>query len=298
MRNINYDIIFAPVINNPKNKTMKTILLCTLFSLLSVITFGQLADSSASFKIEYAGSTATQAIVKATNYQSCNADYKFTYNGNDIFKNIPSGQSALIYITVSNQPNQLIKAKPLSNCGGGSMGVLQIIIDGTAGAALPVKWISVSATGVSNGVRLDWITEEEQVSHFNIQESNDGLSWSFTAKVNAGPKQYSFTDNTPSTYYRIASVDLNGSVTLSKVLKIVLYEQPVLAVYPNPAISTVTVSLKSNQVRQISLFSLSGMKLKQIDTKGMNSLKIDLNGLSAGVYVITDGINQIKFNKQ
>lgn len=91
---------------------------------------------------------------------------------------------------------------------------------------LPIKFGSFFATKNGQNVNLSWTTEiEADNSHFNVEKSVDGNSWSNIAIVmgsgnSSTVKSYSYTDknaNASVLYYRLRQVDVNGTATYSSV---------------------------------------------------------------------------------
>jgi hypothetical protein len=270
-----------------------------LLNILLIIAIGSFAQNggqsneSTSLKIEQIGYGNDQAYIIVTNKQSCTSNVEVKFNGLTKIYTVSGKEIDTVFVPAPIGTK--IKAKPLTGCGSFDNGNLELTI---FPSALPVKFVSFIATENKGKVTLQWIAEEEQVSHYIIQESLNGTDWNNTALIFSDNGNYSYTDNSGSNYYRIAEVDLNGTTNYSKIIKIELIATNNLSVYPNPVITTATVTLKSNQTGQISLYSLSGVLVRKIDVKGKNSLKIDLNGLQQGVYMISDGISLVKIYKQ
>ena len=88
---------------------------------------------------------------------------------------------------------------------------------------LPLNFLSFTAQlGANQQVNLEWQTSDEtNVSHFVIERSTDGSSFTPIGQVNFGPaNNYAFTDNNAvagKNYYRIESVDNDGYTQYSSV---------------------------------------------------------------------------------
>lgn len=95
---------------------------------------------------------------------------------------------------------------------------------------LPVELISFSGSHVANqGNLLEWKTATEwENNYFELQHSEDGLSFRQNTTLNAGDnplevQQYSHIDAKPiaaTTYYRLRQVDLDGTETFSNVVAV------------------------------------------------------------------------------
>jgi hypothetical protein len=270
---------------------MKTFLL-SLTLLITVFVNAQSENSS--IKIEQTGFSGGQAIIKLTNKQSCPSNIGVYAQQRTRFKVIGGDSFDTVRISISGSSVK-VSAANLTGCGNTDHSQVQITV---TTLSLPVKFVSFTATINGLAANLKWIAEEDQVSHYIIQGSKDGQQWNQVATVLAGGRGYQYTDNTASSFYRIVSVDFSGYIQYSSVIKLFIEDKGQLDVFPNPVVSTATITVKSANSVKISLYSLSGVLMKQIDTKGQKVVKIDLSGLKTGLYMVTDGISSIKFNKQ
>jgi hypothetical protein len=287
-------LIYICPINVPKMKT--SLLIVSLF--IAVFSFaqngGQL-NQSGSLKIEQFGYANGKAWIRITNKQSCLNLVEVKFGGTTITETVKGNSVDTLLLTIPVGTN--LKAKPLTGCSVNfDNGNIELTI---AGQALSVKFLSFDATVNNKAVLLQWITEEEQVNHYIIQVSSDGNNWKDEAMVFAGSKTYSYTDHSGSSYYRIVSVDNSGSLDYSRIIRISQQSNKLqLEVYPNPVVSSATVSLQAGNTAKISLYSISGVLLKQVDPKGQKMVKIDLTGLQDGMYYVSDGVSTVKINKQ
>jgi hypothetical protein len=121
--------------------------------------------------------------------------------------------------------------------------------------ALPFSYVSLGAVNQYNHVLIDWQTvNETNVENYQIERSADHVNYQPVATVNAEnltSNTYHWTDKNPLTesgFYRVRSVEMNGTSNYSDVVKVVSSKVvPGVSVYPNPVIGN-TVNLKlSNQ---------------------------------------------------
>ena len=91
---------------------------------------------------------------------------------------------------------------------------------------LPVQFLRVSAVRLNDQVRVEWSTAEEfNNSHFEIERSSNGNTWSQIGRVESAGnstsvQQYSFVDISPvdaARYYRVSQVDQDGNVTFTPI---------------------------------------------------------------------------------
>ena len=164
---------------------------------------------------------------------------------------------------------------------------------------LPVTIITFKASptppkeGLSEQVLLNWITASEiNTSHFNIQRSADGISFTTIGNVNAkGAGAYTFNDPITTQdsrftklYYRLQIVDKDGSKTYSEIRSVILTnDDSRFTVSPNPAKSYVTIT--GNNIKQVSLLDLTG---RTVINKAMNTntINLSINNLSKGIYLV------------
>ncbi len=153
---------------------------------------------------------------------------------------------------------------------------------------------------LSNGVvKLSWTTSREiNSSHFVIEKSVDGISYTGIGKINttAAGTQYSFTDNTllsKVNYYRLQMVDIDGKFTYSKVLTIRNDGKMIqLKLTPNPFVSYLNISyeLTKDELIRIRLYDQIGRVVKFMSikgSKGLNTVNLsDLSGLASGQYTL------------
>ena len=110
-------------------------------------------------------------------------------------------------------------------------------------AATPVSLKGFDAIGKGNAVLLNWSTATElNTDHFNVQHGTDGSSFTSIGTVKAignRANSYAFTDSKPTNgtnYYRLQSVDKDGSLYFSKIVSASLttHHSPLIIIYPNP----------------------------------------------------------------
>jgi hypothetical protein len=166
--------------------------------------------------------------------------------------------------------------------------------------ALPVRFVFFNANCQGNKVALTWKTAQEQnSSHFNIERSVDGISWtvinSLPAAGNSNTEHsYSFTDNNreQNSFYRIAEYDLNGSVQYSSILRSSCNAADVFKLWPNPVRDVVFINIVTGNESQavIKVFDSKGALVKiQSATvlQGSNQLSVDMRSLANGVYSLS-----------
>ncbi len=187
-------------------------------------------------------------------------------------------------------------------CGGT---VKRLYIQAIYSSTLPLTLVSFVAqkTGATT-VRLEWTSENEvNTSHFEIEKSTDGAGFTKEGVVKAlghGSQRYNFTSQVVNTnpvyYYRLRMVDIDGNFQYSVVTRIQNNEQQLrLAVFPNPADQTITIS--SDEKQEGQLLNNHGQLLKKLNlVKGTQT--VDIGEWPAGVYLLRAGGKIVKFIKR
>lgn len=167
-------------------------------------------------------------------------------------------------------------------------------------AGLPVTLVSFSAKAVENNALLEWqTTSEDNASHFEVERSLDARSFQKIGTVSAAGysndlQRYSFTDrsfgNQPQTvYYRLRSVDLDGTFSLSRAISLQSRVDGRFAgVYPNPARKASTVTVSSGiPASEVSLWDMLGRQVP-VRTSPLSdgSVQVSLNGVTSGMYLL------------
>jgi hypothetical protein len=149
---------------------------------------------------------------------------------------------------------------------------------------------------------LTWTSlDETTATHFSIQRSVDGLTYTSIGEVqgtgNNTSVNHSFTDespipNTPN-YYRLQWTDGSGNIAYSNVVTIASsLVSAVMDVAPNPFRDQVTVRLSLNSTQRVSirLLDSKGMLVQQGQyegVKGLNTFTLDgLSSLPVSVYLV------------
>lgn len=177
---------------------------------------------------------------------------------------------------------------------------------------LPVELVSFSAMLNTDQVDLKWVTaSEKNVSHFSIEKSIDGgKSYSEAGLVFAfgntsETMKYAFTDKnidgkyTGVIYYRLRSVDMDGSNELSIVRSIRMgkkNDQGIsIVTYPNPVNSELRVTIPSDwQGKKVTyeLFNNSGQAIiKNTVESGSQTEALNASSLAPGFYIVKASCN-------
>ena len=191
-----------------------------------------------------------------------------------------------------------------------SMGVFT----GTDGVTnpLPVTLTSFTVLAKAKDANLIWTTASETNNKgFEIERSVDGKSFVKVAFVkgagNSNVKMnYALTDakafvvaNSNVLYYRLKQVDLNGTATYSKIVKVSITAENVNSVlaYPNPFTTAYSVSFTAAKagVANMELVTILGSTVSSVTTDitaGNNVLQVNtVATLETGIYFVKLTVN-------
>ncbi len=170
--------------------------------------------------------------------------------------------------------------------------------------ALPVALLSFDAQSFAESISLVWTTaQEENLDRFALERAKEGESFyeiaSLPGKGNSnGPRQYAVRDEEIAKnvryYYRLKSIDLDGSYTYSQVVEASIMELGFVlnGPYPNPVTGgsfTIDINATEGEVVHIQLFSPTGQlahEQRRDLSSGGNSIRFSLPELSTGIYFL------------
>ncbi len=179
-------------------------------------------------------------------------------------------------------------------------------------ALLPVELSHFGGEALAKTNRLYWTTAREENVQWHILERSAGLdSWEEVARtqgamVSIEEQRYSLDDVAPllSAYYRLRSVDYDGSEDISPVLMLERASAGLaLQAYPNPVGDRLEVLLKSNAVSTAALylFTADGREVLSDNRPleaGSNNLSINLSAVPAGIYFLRVGEQVLRVVKK
>jgi len=144
---------------------------------------------------------------------------------------------------------------------------------------LPVTFSTIKAYQASSGVDVEWNVENElNIVQYEVERSADGKNFTQTditiAKGNQNSAiNYSWVDTKAlngANYYRIKSVDRNGTVKYSQIVKVSIgNSQSEISIFPNPVTDNVMNIQFSNQPQGDYIVNLMSSDGQLIYTKGI-----------------------------
>jgi Secretion system C-terminal sorting domain/SdrD B-like domain len=163
--------------------------------------------------------------------------------------------------------------------------------------ALPIKISSFTAAPKANEVQLQWVIAEQiNIATYEAETSTNGTTFKRIATIVASSnlsEGYHTIHSNPKiglNYYRIKSIDKDGSISYSEIRKVTFGKAGNVSVYPNPVIDVVNISLTGNMVNKVatvSILSTDGKVLIQqrIANTGQTET-INVSTLANGSYIV------------
>lgn len=165
---------------------------------------------------------------------------------------------------------------------------------------LATHLLNFDAVTQGKKVKLNWsATEDAGTLGYEIERSNDNISWSKIETVHAngasGTFSYESFDASPFkgvSYYRLRLIESSGMNRFSPVKKVIIKDlESVLTVAPNPAKDNLTIRFESIETgdMEINILDMQGRMMlskKQRITTGSNNISFPLpETISSGTYV-------------
>ncbi len=163
-------------------------------------------------------------------------------------------------------------------------------------APLPLDLLAFNVNKVKETqAEINWqVIEEKTEVTFTVERSSNAKSFEAIGSLKANTSNinqkadYSFTDKSPlkgGNYYRLKIADNNGKVSYSNVKMLNFSTAAAIAVYPNPATSTVYVKAEGNLPKMVQLLDLNGRVLQAV-TPATEIIAVDMQQVAGGLYLI------------
>ena len=173
--------------------------------------------------------------------------------------------------------------------------------------ALSAELLDFQALKKDKTVQLQWQTATERnVSHFEIERSNDGTVFSKImeekAKGGTQPTIYTVQDGPPqygTHYYRLKIVDNDGKAAVSKTVSLTFGKNLIVRTFPNPVANELTIEVETAaKMVDISVVDVLGRVVFSKNTEGANSLKINTTHWQSGIYILKISDNATRFQQK
>ncbi|MEM6346414.1 MAG: PQQ-dependent sugar dehydrogenase [Bacteroidota bacterium] len=167
----------------------------------------------------------------------------------------------------------------------------------------PIELIDFRARVVETKVEIQWeLASEQNVSHFEIEKSHDGLSFALLNQVKSQGNSlqssiYQTWDPAPDygwNYYRLKTIDHDGSVAYSEIERVSYNaNEPQIKVYPNPLgqqqMLFVEMKVPEEEFIGLEIYNLAAKLLHKETAKGSSTgtlVRIPAHNFGPGVYFI------------
>lgn len=218
-----------------------------------------------------------------------------------IISPLANGSYTYLRVRIATNANSMTTSKATGYMFDGETEDYRVLVDNFP---LGVNLLSFTAKAVnSTTARLNWTTTlEDNFSGFGIERSADGTNWtsigfvSATGNSSSSQTDYLFNDIRAlrgKSFYRLKLQDKNGQFRYSEQRTVTITDMAdQVIIMPNPASTTATVYLKSNNAGDafVSLFDVQGRKLRteklQIVSGGNTLVLRNLDQLPEGTYIV------------
>ncbi|MBI1342849.1 MAG: T9SS type A sorting domain-containing protein [Terrimonas sp.] len=215
------------------------------------------------------------------------------------------------YIKIGNE----YKFKGTANYQGGpsianaSTGAYPSGFESTGSASLPVKFVGFNVARQDKNILIQWSTSQEYNSnHYEVERSENGISWKPIAIVTAAGnsntiRNYTYTDKSVSAakvYYRIKQVDIDGRFDFT-VVRSVSMETNSIVPAANVKISSGTNNTVylhfSEEIKtdvMVKILTMNGKLIYQqkiSNPVGQQNITVN-NNLPKGIYVVSVSDNK------
>ena len=174
---------------------------------------------------------------------------------------------------------------------------------------VPVTLLDFTASALNRKVMTKWKTSFElNTSHFEIERSADGSSFTYLGSVTAAgnstsDRNYSFPDNQPFrdvNFYRLKMLDVDGAFVYSKTVVVRFDGKPVFQVFPNPVVNILNIQAEGSGSATLYITDAIGRRVKEekVVLNGLTSLFVNVESLAAGVYNLVLVAGQVKDQQQ
>jgi len=218
----------------------------------------------------------------------------YTVSG-DVTGTFSAGQNITVTLTSSDRDIS-ISAFDAAGC---SNTFAQVYPECTKTA---VELLSFDGRAQANDNLLFWATAtEENSSHFNVQRSSDGYTFTTIGKVaGAGNSNvtvnYNYNDvnvDAGTATYRLEMVDFDGTVEYSNTVILTRRSDfGIVELAPIPAVNLLNVAFNNveDAVTRVEVISISGRVLSVVEVEariGINRVQLDITDYASGIYLIS-----------
>lgn len=178
---------------------------------------------------------------------------------------------------------------------------------------LPIKLKSFTGVATATGNAISWVVASNfNVKNFVLERSIDGINFTPISSIsskenNSSVAAYSYIDDVVSktTYYRLLSVEKDGSETMSDILLINRKMKTAITVYPTIANSSIYIKANAVNLKgAVKIYDAVGKQIsvEKIDIANGAVQMISTSNLTKGYYLLniatTEHNEIVKFFKE
>jgi Secretion system C-terminal sorting domain len=210
-----------------------------------------------------------------------------------------SGSSAEVITVSSASPNTTYYFRTYSYGTGATSGTFTAAV---SSGAFPIELKSFTGKTDGSANMLYWETlTERNVAWHVVERSLDNAKWAEVGRLegqqeSSNLKKYELADHQPlaKAYYRLRSVDLDGSENVSDAILLTRKGAGfgIEAAYPSPTSSALTVQFTALReetvtIRLVDLMGRVVLEQQFEATDGLNEVPLQIGALQTGVYNVT-----------
>ncbi len=203
---------------------------------------------------------------------------------------IPNFDPALLKVDPADGAQTMVFTYSVVDAAGLKSAPATVTIPFTA-PSLPINLIEIGGSQMAEQINVFWKTSEEKdFSHFELLRSADAKEFVGIATVSASNKGYYSTSDTQPiegiNYYRLKMVDLDGTFSYSKVIRVKYEKAADFVKYENPATNGV-IKLHTNMKNPtFRLINGLGIELNTVVWNSGDQYEIKANHVVAGIYYL------------
>ncbi len=228
----------------------------------------------------------------STSWSATNEGILFSKNGaSTISWSPPSGLSNTTILNPQATPLTNTEYTITMNDGNGCILSDALFVDPSC--PLPIELVSFNGTCFNNKIIFNWTTASElDNDFFTIERLNEkNNQWSKIAKIEGAgtsSEHLSYSkeiDNLKEGIYHLKQTDFNGSVDISKNIRIDCNKNFKIKGYPNPAKNNYTIVINDINFKFASIYITNLFGQTEIkDSMKNNSKTFDVSKLKPGIY--------------
>lgn len=156
---------------------------------------------------------------------------------------------------------------------------------------IELQSFEVSPGRVSNQALVSWkVASAVNVREFQLQRSSNGLDFEEIDRSMFDPNmdEYQYLDKNLGSgqyYYRLKSVDYDGSFKMSEIRSIKIEDELGLVIFPSASRDIINIEISKDDTWNYSIYNSAGYLVTQSSFEGKN-LALSIDDYTSGIYFI------------